>query len=46
MLWTGEELANLLHLPEGGHRVYQYILRLAKGQRSLKKGELGTKFYC
>lgn len=40
MLWTGEELANLLHLPDGSHRIYRYIPRLAKGQRSLKKGEL------
>lgn len=40
MLWTGDELANLIHLPEGSHRIYEHIPHLARGQRSLKEGEL------
>jgi len=40
MIWTGQELANILHLPPGTHRIYKYIPHLARGQRSLGKNEL------
>lgn len=40
MLWTGQELANILHLPPGSHRIYKHIPHLARGQRSLGKHEL------
>ncbi len=40
MLWTGEELANILHLPPGTHRIYKHIPHLERGQRSLGKEEL------
>ena len=40
MLWTGQELSNILHLPPGTHRIYKHIPHLARGQRSLKDHEL------
>lgn len=41
MIWTGSELANLLHLPNMYHNVVQEsVPYLEKGQRMLDKGEL------
>jgi len=42
MIFTGQELANLLHFPTGTSNIYQYIPHLKKGQRSLKSTELTT----
>lgn len=49
MIWTGEELANLFHLPPADHWIYQepndekdsrgYIVHLKKNQRSLEDNE-------
>ncbi|SHE82046.1 hypothetical protein SAMN05444392_103275 [Seinonella peptonophila] len=50
MIWTGEELANLFHLPPADHWIYQepsddakdsrgYITHLKKNQRSLESHE-------
>lgn len=42
MIWTPEELANLFHLPDSNHQIYQNgtVAYLASGQRSLAKNEL------
>lgn len=40
MMWSGEELAQLLHLPPGDHEVMENIPHLKEGQRSLQPDEL------
>ncbi|WP_213427537.1 helicase HerA domain-containing protein [Paenibacillus dendritiformis] len=40
IIMTGEEMAHLFRLPQGGHRIYQSIPHLRKGQRLLQKEEL------
>lgn len=40
MIWTAPELANILHLPDGQHRVMERIPHLERGQRSLRDDEL------
>ncbi|CAH8248456.1 DUF87 domain-containing protein [Paenibacillus melissococcoides] len=40
IIMTGEEVAHLFRLPQGGHRIYQFIPHLKKGQRLLQKEEL------
>lgn len=48
MTWTGEELANLFHIPPGDHWIYQepmeengrgYLAHLVQHQRSLEENE-------
>ena len=48
MTWTGEEMANLFHIPPGDHWIYQepkeengrgYLAHLVQNQRSLEKDE-------
>lgn len=50
MIWTGEEMANLFHLPPGDHWIYQepdqaendprgYLLHISQNQRSLAPDE-------
>lgn len=42
MMWSGEELAQLLHLPAGDHEVMteETVVHLKEGQRRLKADEL------
>src|SRR5690606_33486282 len=48
MTWTGEEMANLFHIPPGDHWIYEepkeengrgYLAHLVRHQRSLEKNE-------
>jgi hypothetical protein len=57
MSWSGEELANLVHLPAGDHQIYQrprglkdpksrgYIPHLQEDHRSLEEWELSEGVY-